>query len=284
MNESVKQAYRKLRAGYLSVGLPRDREFAQPPEEVAASGEMSVIVAINDAPEMLRRCLHSLEVYGPKAEVVLVDDGSELEQTQKVIDEFCRRNDWKLVRHEKSKGHSRSCESGAAVATRPYLCLLNSDTLITPWSWAEARRAFESDPQIGITGPSTSWSATEQKIERAEYCRHFWSDRQIYAFAKQQTGGVPTDSRVEIRIVGGFALFIRRDLWIKLGGFDTNLPDYGNESELCLRVHKAGFRCVWTPRNYIHHFGHQSYSKVGKAEIDRRAREAKTYIDTLYSR
>jgi GT2 family glycosyltransferase len=79
--------------------------------------------------------------------------------------------------------------------------------------------------------------------------------------------------------VGGFALFIRRGLWEQVGGFDRNLPDYGNEVELCGRVAQEGYRRVWVRNSYIHHFGGQSYrGTIGNKGIGTRIQASKIYI------
>jgi GT2 family glycosyltransferase len=162
---------------------------------------------------------------------------------------------------------------------------LNSDTVITPWSWLAAKEAFEGDPAIGVTGPCTSHCATRQMIQRAMYCRHYWSDDQIFAFAQLHLSGLEPRQWVDMEEVGGFAFFLRQSLWKELGGFDVNLPDYGNESELCKRVLRRGLRIVWTRNSYIHHFGKQSYASTfgGKDRINERAVRTRQYIDQKYA-
>ncbi|MBA7606546.1 hypothetical protein ES703_13696 [subsurface metagenome] len=172
-----------------------------------------------------------------------------------------------MVRHNQARGHSRACEDGARLATRPYLCLLNSDTVVTPWSWLAAKQAFETDPRIAVTGPSTSWAFTEQVIPEARHCRHYWNDCQIFAFAQKYIKAQKYSKLVDLPEISGFAFFIRRELWNKLGGFDVNLPDYGNEAELCIRLSKSGWRLVWTQNSYIHHFGNLSYSDMKTPKV-----------------
>jgi len=257
--ESVEKLYIMLSAR-LSFGLARSGTFDQPEEEKTASGDVSVIIPVLDSPEFLTRCLCSLEVYAPYAEIILVDDGSVMQQTLDILEDFHRRNGWLLIRNEKCLGHSRACEAGARLATRPYLCFLNSDTVVTPWSWSAARKAFESDPKIAVTGPSTSWAITRQVVARAKECRHYWNDCQIFSFAQKYVNEHKNSELVDLTEISGFAFFIRRDVWEAFGGFDENLPDYGNESELCIRLLKSGLRLVWTPNSYIHHFGNISYT------------------------
>lgn len=282
--ESIRARLRRVRAGVLSIGLPRYAEFEQPQSEIDASAEISIVIPIHDEQEeLLTRCFRSLEKYATKAEIILVDDGSKLFQTLGIIERFSGQNEWKVIRHSESKGHSRASENGARLATRKYLCLLNSDTVTTPWSWQAAKQAFESDSRIGITGPTTSYMSTPQVARRAEYCRFYWNDSQIHAFARRLAGGRPPKCWVDLSEVGGFAFFIRRSLWEELGGFDPGLPDYGNEIELCRRASRKGWRIVWTTNSYIHHFGHQSYLReLGYEEIRLRGKLAQQYIDKKF--
>ncbi len=276
--EPLREGLRRTRALLLSLGLSSKDDFVQPTEEASASARISIVIPVLDTPP-LGRCLASVERFAPRAEVILVDDGSVLPETQAVMQQFVSRNRWKLVRNEHPQGHSRASEAGARLATRQYLCLLNADTIVTPWSWQAAVEAFEADPRIAITGPTTSHAATPQCIERAELCRHYWSDAQVFDFGRKYVTGLARFPWVDLPEVGGFAFFIRRDLWEQLGGFDPNLPDYGNEVELCRRVSKLGRRIVWTQNSYIHHLGNQTYSSAfGSHFISVRCRSALEYI------
>lgn len=282
--ESIKKRYRLIRARLLSIGLTCCDTYDQPEDEVQASKDISVIVAIHDSPDVARRCFESIEKYGANVEVILVDDGSQLKETIHLIRDYQQRNGWTLIRHDEPLGHSRSCEDGSRVATRPYLCFLNSDTVITPWSWRAAKEAFGSDPRIAVTGPATSYSATKQGIPKAEYCRNYWTDNQICAFAKKYISKQEPKSWIDLPSLGGFAFFIRHSIWEEFAGFDTGLPDYGNESELCKRLCKKGFRIIWTKNSYIHHFGQASYGSIMNQGMIRKKRlAAKAYIDSLHN-
>ena len=269
-----------LEARLVSQNLSRFEPFDVAAEYKLASALMSIIVPIHDAPLITMRCLASLERNAPQAEVILVDDGSGLAETTRVIREFSSRNGWKVVRHEKPGGHSAACAAGASAASRAYLCLLNSDTVVTPWCWRPIQQAFENDPSICIVGPSTSFSGgNKQTFPVAKRCRFKWNDSQICAFAERLIVSPKEPVLQDLPWVAGFALFIRRSLWEKLGGFDQHLPDYANEVELCTRVTNAGFRTVWARNAYIHHFGGQSYGKLLTApEIESRNTAGLQYL------
>lgn len=262
----------------LSRKFPRGAEFPQSPEDRAAGSSISIIVAIHDAPLVTARCLASLEKFAPEAETILVDDGSLLEATAEVIRRFSSRPGWKVIRHEKALGHTEACRAGARLATRPYLCLLNSDTVVTPWCWRPIRDAFEHDPAIGVAGPSTTYTGNPQALALPEFLSVDLNDSQICAFARQWFAQQANAALADLEWVAGCAFFIRRDLWEQLGGFDPHLPDYGNEIELCRRVAARRLRVVWVRPSYIHHFGRQSYrGAFGDDGIRERIRAAELY-------
>jgi hypothetical protein len=224
----------------LTRDFPRYLELKQSPEDSLASASMSIIVPVHDAPKVTGRCLVSLQKYAPQSQIILVDDGSSLSETKGILEQYSDRNGWKVVRHEKPLGHSAACATGAGLATRPYLCLLNSDTVVTPSCWTLAKEVFEQDPKIGVAGPSTSHSGNLQTLPEASALRPYLNNNQISHFAKRLAAESSTPQLVDMEWVSGFAFFIRRDLWEQLGGFDRKLADYGNEVELCKRVSAKG--------------------------------------------
>jgi GT2 family glycosyltransferase len=149
----------------------------------------------------------------------------------------------------------------------------------TPWCWRQVKEVFEYDQKIGVAGPSTSYSGNFQAISLATKLGPCWNDNQICAFAKRLLTQFQEPAVVDMTWVAGFAFFIRRSLWEQLGGFDQNLPDYGNEIELCSRVAENGYRIVWIRNSYIHHFGQQSYGDtIGVGAITARTRAAEIYV------
>ncbi len=262
LRDVLREPVTRILARHATRHLPRDKEFDQPVEYAAASAYLSIIVPVHDAPEVTGRCLIGLQKYASKAEIILVDDASKLDETIELIDSFAERNNWKVIRHSKALGHSAACGAGASLATGTYLCLLNSDTVVTPWCWRPIVQAFEDNPDIGVAGPSTSFSGTPQSLPLAFSARFYLNDSQVCEYARRLLAPHLNAVLRDLPWVSGFAFFIRRSLWEQLRGFDRNLPDLGNEVELCIRVLRMGHRVVWVRNSYIHHLGGASYSKT----------------------
>lgn len=263
----------------VSRSLPAHASFEPSPEERLASASVSIVVPIHDAPVVTKRCLASLQRYAQNSEIILIDDGSRTAETTNMIREFSDRNGWKMRRNDVAAGHSAACATGVGLASRPYICLLNSDTVVTHRGWRAITEAFESDPSIGVVGPSTSSSGNEQTLDVPKRCRFHWNESEICAFAERLAMAPLQPAVVDLPFISGFALFIRSSLWQELGGFDQNLKDYANEIELCKRVRDSGCRTVWVRSSYIHHFGNQSYGEVmSDDEIYSRSMAAFQYV------
>ncbi len=276
---------RKWIKGVVARVWSLDLEFIsvpdQTPEEIAASRDFSLILPIHDAPDFLARCLESLEPCAGEAEIVLVDDGSQLAATARLIRDVVSRRGWRLVVHREAQRHSRACEAGARLATRPYLCFLNTDCIWTRRVWEPVRDAF-ADPDVAMVGPSISNAPGQTASRRSAWCARHWSNDHVHAFAERYLRRPPVPEVVEVPEVHGSAMFIRRAVWEKLGGFHPDLPDYGNETELCRRVQAAGGKLVWTRRAYVHHFGCASYGRVmSMQEVRSRHLAARKLIDSL---
>lgn len=270
---------------WLASGVTRNGCIAQSEAEGDALRQIAVVVTVHDAPEVTDRCLKSLKRYGREAEIVIVDDGSRDPKTSEILQGHQQENDWKLIRNEEAKGHSRACEQGVLKTTRDIVCLLNSDTVLTPFSWAGIVASFEQDENVAVVGPSTSHASTAQCLHPIEDLRFDWSDDEIACFARRYTSSYPDwplvksiwRPQIDRDEISGFAFCIRRGVWDLMDGFDARLPDYGNESDLCRRIRAAGYRLLWTRKSYIHHLGKQTYGIRGMDWVSRR----RVYADTV---
>ncbi len=116
---------------------------------------VDVIIPFYNQPQLLVRCLKSLELAGCRdLQLVLVDDGSSPAELDRVR-EFCGRLTlpYRLLSHRENSGYKESIHSGLAVCDNPYVLLLNSDTIVTP-GFADLLLAVLADqPEIRAVGP-----------------------------------------------------------------------------------------------------------------------------------
>lgn len=239
--------------------------------------DWSVIVPVRDQPEATARCLDSVARHAPGAEVIIIDDASERAQTRELIAIWAGRPGWRALRNESPLGHTAANHQGVAASSRRWLCLINSDAMISRPCLGPLA-ALLSRPGVGCVGPSTSQTSTAQALGYARWRRAAWSPRHVDGYGRfnrlRHAGRAP----VELPYVGGFALCLARSTWDSCGGFDPTLPDYGNEKDLCLLLTRRGLKNYWLPSAYAHHLGNLSYARLGASYADRSRAEADRYI------
>ena len=53
-------------------------------------------------------------------------------------------------------------------------------------------------------------------------------------------------------------MLLRRDVWEKMNGLDTDWAVAFNDVDLCMRIRQAGYLIVWTPFAELYHYEFQS--------------------------
>jgi GT2 family glycosyltransferase len=66
-------------------------------------------------------------------------------------------------------------------------------------------------------------------------------------------GGWDRDTAREVGVVTGCLVVVHRDVWQALGGFDERFFMYGEDTDLSLRAHEAGYRPMITPAAEVVH-------------------------------
>ena len=105
---------------------------------MVVSPKISVIVAVYNAQETLRRCLDSLLSQSLKdIEVVIVDDGSS-DNSPQICDEYAERDPRFHVFHKSNEGVSATRQFGLNHASGEYVIHLDADDYIGSNTYSEA--------------------------------------------------------------------------------------------------------------------------------------------------
>lgn len=166
-----------------------------------------------------------------------------------------------LIIHRKNYGYAPAVNTGAYQATGRSLLLLNSDVLpITPQWLVRMHRELWRDEAIGVVGPKLLFS--NNTIQHAGL--GFETDPYGWLFNRSLFKGYhrdyrPANRRGEVKALTGACLLLRKSLWDSLGGLDEGyvIGDF-EDTDLCLRIGRAGWRCRYLPSAELYHFERQS--------------------------
>ncbi len=200
---------------------------------------VSIVIVNYNTRELLSNCLQSVydNTAGVAYEVIIVDnastDGSEAYITS-------RFPDVKWIGSKENLGFGKGNNLGMNMANGEYLFLLNSDTILRNnaikifYDYAEDHKS----ENIGALG---CWLKTKEGSIGASY-GFFPSVHYELSYlagkVKRKTQETPSEKDVDYII--GADLFMRRDLFNELGGFDPNFFMYYEETDLQKRMEQRG--------------------------------------------
>lgn len=246
---------------------PRLRLDAEP-QPAAPVPAVSVVVLVWNALPYVRRCAESLLRHsGPDCELIFVDNGSRqdtldyLDQVAEMAGRAGAGPQVRVIANGANLGYPAGNNVGMAEARGRYVCLLNSDTVVTAGWLPRLIAAIEADPRAGLAGPVTNSVTGGQKLPQVGYDQESLAGLEEFAadHAARQQG-----RRVQALWVVGFCVLIKREVLEKIGGLDEAFGR-GNyeDTDYCLRAFLAGYKAVVAWDAFVHHFGSRSFVAGG---------------------
>lgn len=239
---------------------------------------LSIIIVNWNTRDITRNCLRSIrrQVERISYEVIVVDNASSDGSVEMIRSEFPEAS---LIANDDNIGFGRANNQGMRVARGRYFLLLNSDTLVIDDSVQRLVSFVESDARIGIAGCKLLF----EDLTLQGSCSRFPSikialleDLMLYKFlSRRQQGELLLngywnhDHTRDVDAVWGAAMLVRREVFNQSGGFDETIFMYGEDLELCMRVHDLGWRITFAHDCRIVHLNHKSSEKkYGDERID----------------
>ncbi|HVW41586.1 MAG TPA: glycosyltransferase [Amycolatopsis sp.] len=212
----------------------------------------SVVIPVYGHWDYTRRCLESLELALPTTpfEVIVVDDASPDDTAERVA--ACPGV--RLVRAPRNLGFIGACNLGAAQARGEFVMFLNNDTEVRPGWLDKLVELVEDRPEVGLAGSMLVYP--DGRVQESGGI--IWSDGTGWNYGRDEPAPRPWHQTVrDVDYCSGAALLIRRDLFERIGGFDSRYaPAYYEDTDLAFAVRAAGYRTVVKPASVVvHHEG-----------------------------
>lgn len=211
---------------------------------------VSIIIPVFNQFPYTYNCLRSIHDNTGKIsyEILIADDcSSDLTADVTKIVQGIR-----VVRSGKNSLFLRNCNHAAKAARGKYLLFLNNDTQVQKNWLAPLVRLLDNRGDVGMTGSKLVYPDGSLQ----ECGGILWKDGSAWNFGHGKNPALPEYCYVkECDYISGASLMIRKELWEKLGGFDTVFsPAYCEDSDLAFRVRQAGFKVAVEPKSVVVHF------------------------------
>lgn len=201
----------------------------------------------------LELCVRSLRLSGFDGQIIVVTNGSNTPESIPGIANFCTRL------HTKDQGQGNAVNIGVQMVepNTDYILVSNDDMYYAP-GWDKNLRfdypAFspnlvEPENNNGSADPFRKFAGgfTLEEFDKVRVDSFIMENVRIGYRVKQESGF-------------NFPLFIKKDFWNKLGGYDTAYDPWGSNSDTDLqtRINLAGVTPMRLRDVLVYHFSNKS--------------------------
>ncbi|MFN3466369.1 MAG: glycosyltransferase family 2 protein [Candidatus Brocadiales bacterium] len=240
--------------------------------------ELSIIIVNWNTKDLLQECLESLyKTTRVPFDLYVVDNASTDDSPCLVRTQFPQA---RLVINRENLGFAPANNQVLKGINTPFVLLLNPDTVILEGAVEGMLDFLKANPDTAVVAPqylngdgtrqnsfdnfpSLATELLNKSLLRVLLPGWFPSKRGNHK------------GPLEVESVIGAAMMLRQEAFRQVGFFDEDYFLYLDESDLCFRLKKAGWRCFHLPQLRIYHVGGGGKRKV-------RAEATIEYYRSLY--
>lgn len=247
---------------------------------------VTIIIPSWNTMQLLRECLRSLKskikykqslIPGKqisKIEIIVVDNGSADGSVEMVKNEFPAVN---LIVNKTNLGFSRANNQAVKIAQGKLLFFLNSDTIVQDQAVDLLIKYMGENSKIGAVSPlllneDQSFQMDPCYLKFPSFFRtliyyHKLTRKFVLKFLPNLLISLNNfKNPAEVDQLPGAALMVRKEIFQKVGGFDETFPIYFEDTDLCYRIKKLGYKIMVFPEAKIIHFGRKSIEPLIREE------------------
>ncbi len=234
----------------------------------------AVIVSYNTC-DALVACVSSLEreVTVP-FEVIVVDNASADQSAEAVelIHPLVR-----VVKNNENRGFAVGCNQGLRLSRAPYALLINSDAEVRAGAVEALVGILDAQPGIALVGPRTLHADGTVQLSFGPDLTPWneWRQRRFVRGIRRRDAATlraaqrRASQEHEPDWLSGSCLLARRSALESVSLLDEQFFLYEEDVDLCLRLRKAGWRIVFTPRaEVVHRLGASMETAPSRARIE----------------
>ena len=209
-------------------------------------------------------------------EVIIVDNASPNDTFRVLEERYARQENIRCLRLDENVGFGRANNAGYEQSSGRYVLCLNPDTELRNNAIDILSDYLDNHPEAGGCGgnlfqkdghlcgsyrmlfPSVSWEFSFMTYYVFEVLRYGRNRRYNM-----------TGRPIDVAIITGADLMIRRSVIESTGFFDPAFFMYYEDADLCYRIRKNGYRLTSVPQAEIYHYeGKSSKNLEGKARLN----------------
>jgi len=228
--------------------------------------KIDIVITTYNGANHIPKLLKSIKQQTYKNYNCFVIDDDSKDNTVKII-----KNNFpwvKLIRQRKNNGPSKNRNIAIKKGSAPYIVILDDDVYLPDKSWlSKALKIMENNKNIGqIASMIVSGYDSDVLLdcgiqgEGPGFGGIFYKKNKKYVLNKHM---------ISRKVLGACTAgtIIRRDIFEKVGGFDSKYYYLCEDLDLSIRIHLLGYDVVYEPSLVTHHYESQAMGKRAKYKM-----------------
>ncbi len=222
---------------------------------------VNIIIVTTNQFKFIEECIHSLMVCGYKnIKIYSIDNNSNKEQYATFYQAHKHNKQIIFTRLKKNAGFAGACNVALKKIKTGYVVFLNDDVIVTK-KWLQPIISYmEKHVDVGACQPKIMDMTSKHSFNYAGaagglmdvYGYPFCRGRIFYTLEKDKG---QYDDIMDLVWCTGACLITRKDVIDRVGLFDEIFFIYGEESDLCWRMHFFNYRLTYIPTSTVYHYG-----------------------------
>lgn len=225
---------------------------------------LTVILVNYNTKDLTQQCIGSIYKFIPKTityEIVLVDNASVDGSLEAINYKYPQVH---TISNPKNLGFGAANNIGASyISNSKYILFLNTDAIIVSDIFTPIINLLEQDITLSAVTPFIVYPSLEPQTTYGKFpsiisflfsflklkllFRRYWNNRLSYYV------DVKPDKILNVDHIVGVSMFVRKEYFDAINGFDTDYFLYFEETDLCYRLRKRGWKiCVYPFVSVIH--------------------------------
>lgn len=228
----------------------------------------AMVVTFNPHEEILE-CLFNLDQIAKQIsmEIILVDNASSNDMPQRIEAEFPTIT---FVHSEANLGFGAGNNLAFKHAQGDYVLCINPDLVLNVEAFQCMLDYLQQNSQVGVVGPKVLNENNQLvKSARATYtlprlwAKYWMLDKLVpqLVYGKYERKMRTAIEPFTVDWLQGSCLLIRREAFEKVQGFDDEFFLYMEDTDLCERIHQAGWDVIYLPKATVRHYGGTTTSR-----------------------
>jgi len=213
--------------------------------------KISIIIITLDQVDALKRNLASVKEKSTykNYEIIIVtnnhDENSEMRKFLKTVKHT-------VCVYDDKYSFGRMNNFGATKAKGEFLLFLNDDVEVITPNWLEAFLSLALNNSAGAIGGKLL--STDGKLQDCGGI--VWKNGNAWNYGRNYDPNDPKFNYVrEVDYCSGSCLFVKAELFDKIGGFDSRFdPAYWEDADLCFSIHQLGHHVFYQPLAKLVHY------------------------------